>query len=374
MKSYYFDYAAATPICKEALEEYNYISEKFFANPSSSHYLGNLAKQKLEEYRMRAAKILHCLPEEIIFTSGGTESNFIAISGVINNNYDNQSEIITSHLEHPSIIEVCKQKTKQVKYATVDKTGIVSCIDLKKKITRKTKLITIHYANNELGCIQPLSNIKKISNNIIFHSDACQGALLELNVKKLGVDLLTLNSAKCYGPRGVGLLYKKESISLSPVIVGGGQEFGLRSGTHNLAGIGSFVVALEVVQKQRKKILEKLTLLRNYFIIKIKQSIANLLINQTKQSKNQLPSIINIGFKSIVAEELINYLSSQGIAISKGSACSAGIITLSHVLQAINANPDYGYIRISFGKDTTQQEVDYLIKSLIFIVNSLRNC
>lgn len=373
MKSYYFDYAAATPICKEALHEYNYISEKFFANPSSNHYLGIEAKQKLEEYRERAAKILHCLPKEIIFTSGGTESNFIAVSGVINNNHE---EIITTLLEHPSIIEICKQRSKQIKYFSVDKTGLINIDDLKKKITKKTKLVTIHYANNILGCIQPLREIKKClidkNKQIIFHSDGCQASLLNLKVGELGVELLTLNSVKCYGPRGVGLLYKRKDIMLSPVLVGGGQEFGLRSGTYNLAGIGGFVVALEIIQKQRKQILKRLQSLRTYLMKKIKENIEDYYINETTQAKNQLPSIVSIGFKDIDAEVLANYLSSEGIAVSKGSACSAGTVRLSPVLEAIKSDKNYGYIRISFGKDTTKEEVDYLVEMLGVIVKNLR--
>ncbi len=374
MKSYYFDYAAATPICKEALHEYNYISEKFFANPSSNHYLGIEAKQKLEEYRRRAAKILDCSPEEIIFTSGGTESNFIAISGVVADSYN--EEIITTPLEHPSVIEVCKQRTKKATFVAVDKTGLVNIDDLNKKITKKTKLVTIHYANNILGCIQPLQEIKKSiidkNEDIIFHSDACQGSLLYLEVKKLKVDLLTLNSVKCYGPRGVGLLYKKKNIMLSPVLVGGGQEFGLRSGTYNLAGIAGFVVALEIIQKQRKQILKWLQVLRAYFIKKIQEDIEDYCINQTTQAKNQLPNLVSIGFKDIDAEVLVNHLSSEGIAVSKGSACSAGTVKLNPVLKAIKADKKYGYIRISFGRDTTKQEIDYLVKMLSVIVQSLR--
>ena len=370
MRSYYFDYAAATPISRQALKEYNLLSSTYFANTSSMHDLGLETRDKLEEYRKRAAKLLNCFPEEIIFTSGGTESNFIAIAGTVQEN----QKVIISSAEHKSVLEICKQKTKHVFQLEVDNSGIVKSSQLKNSITKKTALVSIHYVNNETGVVQDIIKLRKLSKaastKVLFHTDACQASLLDLDVKLLGVDMLTLNSNKCYGPKGVGLLFKSKDVTISPILVGGGQEFGLRSGTHNLPAIGAFIVALEHVQKNKQKILKHLTELRAYFLDQIKRRVPNNIVNDAKEN---LPSIINVGFKGVDAEQLQKHLSNKGIATSLGSACTAGKVELSHVLKAMHVDNKYGYIRISFGKDTTKKEIDFLIIALTNVVDGLRN-
>ncbi|MBI2151418.1 cysteine desulfurase, partial [Candidatus Woesearchaeota archaeon] len=373
-----------------------YLKSKY-GNPSSLHLLGLQAKDAVDNARFKIARILNCLSEEIIFTGSGTESINLALKGLAFNEIafgKNKGHIITSSIEHPAVLNTCKYLEKlgfKVTYLPVDKYGLVSLSELKKNIQTDTFLITIMYANNEIGTIQPIAEIGKIANqhNILFHTDACQAAgALDLNVKKLNVDLLTINAGKIYGPKGIGLLYKKKSLLLEPLIHGGGQEQTLRSGTENVPAIVGFAKALELAQAKKDKENKRLIELRNYFIEKTIKEIPQIKLNgypifesnklnsiQLNSNKTKrLPNNAHISFKDIDGESLMNYLNLKEIFVSTGSACTSLKIETSHVLKAIGLDTAYaqGSIRFTLGKSTTKADLDYTIKCLKEIVGSLR--
>ncbi|MBT4805290.1 cysteine desulfurase [Candidatus Woesearchaeota archaeon] len=364
-KIIYLDHAASTPLDPAVKKEMDAI--KTYANPSALHQLGLEAKEILNNSRSKIAEILNCKPEEIIFTSGGTESINLAIKGIA----QNKGHIITSKIEHPAVLETCKFLEKNgfsVTYLDVDKDGLVNPKDIEKAITKETILISIMYANNEIGTIQPVKEIAKIAkkHNIPFHTDACQAGFLDLNIN---ADLITLNGSKIYGPKGIGILYKKKSIQLEPLMHGGGQEFHLRSGTENLTNIVGFAKALELAQKEDNN---KIIKLRDYFIEKVQKEIPRTFINGHK--KERLPNNANISFLDVEGESILLYLDHKGILVSTGSACSSEKLEISHVLDAIGIKHDaaHGSIRFSLGKSTTKEELDYVVKELKQIIQSLR--
>jgi cysteine desulfurase len=334
-----------------------------FYNPSSLHYKGIEAKEALETARTKVAKMLNVLPEEIIFTSGGTESNNLAIKGLAE--FHLKGHIITSKIEHPSVLRTCEyleRKGYQVTYLDVDKEGFVDLEQLKKSIQKNTFLVTIIYANNEIGTIQDVKKISKMchDNKIIFHSDACQAGIIDGKL----FDMLTLNSSKVYGPKGVGLLYKKKRIKLEPLLHGGGQEFGLRSGTENVSAIVEFVKALE----DKKELSE----LRDYFIEQIEKEIPNVKLNGPR--KKRLHNNVNFSFKNVEGESILMHLNEEKIYVSTGSACSSKKLEISHVLKAIGVDHlwAHGSIRFSLGKDTTKKDLDHVVKKLKKIISFLR--
>ena len=367
-KLIYLDHAATTKLDSRVKKEMD--SVKVYANPSALHQAGLEAKEILNQARNKIANILNCKPEEIIFTSGGTESINLAIKGIAKR----KGHIITSKIEHPAVLETCKYLEKngcQVTYLNVNKDGLISLKELEKSITKNTILISIMYANNEIGTIQPVKEIAKIAkkHKIPFHTDACQAGFLDLNVN---ADLMTLNGSKIYGPKGIGILYKKKDIQLEPLIHGGGQEFSLRSGTENLTNIVGFAKALELAQKENKQENQKLIKLRDYFITKVQKEIPRTFLNGHKTKR--LPNNANISFLNVEGESILLYLDHKGILVSTGSACSSEKLEISHVLDAIGLKHDaaHGSIRFSLGKSTTKKELDYVVKELKEIISSLR--
>ena len=375
MNPIYLDHAAATPLdpsVRKALQPY---CTKIYANPSSIHEAGQRAKTALEDARVRVAAILRASPAEIIFTSGGTESINLALKGIAF--HQGQGHIITSSIEHPAVLETCRYlETKgfSVTYLSVDRYGLISLSELEKAIRKNTIFISIMYANNEIGTIQPLAEISSIAkkNKIPFHTDACQAGNLNIEVTSLGVDLLTLNGPKIYGPAGIGILYKKSSVLLEPLLHGGGQEWGWRSGTENVSGIIGFATALELIQKNKSKENNRQAALRDYFIQKILDTIPETVLNG--HPTQRVPNNINIAFKGVEAEALVHYLSQKGIYISMGSACTSTEIKLSPVLKAIQVPSKYaiGSIRITLGKETTKKELDVVAKELRKIIETIR--
>ncbi len=376
MKQIYLDNAASAqldPLVKEEMQKY----EEIYYNPSSFHDLGSEAKNILDNCRQKAAEILKTGSNEIIFTSGGTESNNLAIKGAVFANKSKGNHIITSKIEHHSVLNTCKYLETQgfkVTYLDVDKYGLIDLEKLKKEITKNTILISIIYANNEIGTIQNISEIGNISKekNIIFHTDACQAFLLDLNVNNLNCSLLTLNSIKMHGPKGAGLLYVKKGIKLDPLIHGGEQEFGLRSGTENLLSIIGFTKALEISQQDKEVIVKKLISLRNKLessLLKIQNSKLN------GHPELRLPNTLNISIKGMESETLILHLNDYGIYVSSGSACSSHKIGVSHVIRALNISEDYarGTLRFTLSKFNTEEEINYVAKILAEIVDILRN-
>ncbi|MBI2145743.1 cysteine desulfurase [Candidatus Woesearchaeota archaeon] len=369
----YLDAAAATPLASDVLKAMLPYFQKHYANPSSLHKKGQQARQAVEDARKKVAVLLNATPEEIIFTSGGTESVNLALQGKAL--AVRKGHIITSPIEHPAVLETCRFLERNgflVTYLPVDRFGIVSPHDIESAIRKDTILITIMYANNEIGTIQNIIKIGEIArqHKITYHTDACQAGSLELNVQKLKVDLLSLNGSKIRGPKGTGILYRQTGIALQPLLYGGRQEFGLRSGTENVPGIVGFAKALEITQRQRTKENQRQIKLRDDFIQKILKTIPGATLNG--HPTQRLPNNINLSFGGIEGETVVQCLSLEHIYVSSGSACSSGTIEVSPVLKAIHALNPRGSIRVSLGEDTTKADLERVSMVLQKIIVSLR--
>lgn len=372
MKQVYFDYAAATP-CDEGILKLMEEIYHEFGNPSSIHFLGEKAKKYLEEARSIVAKLLNVQVSEIVFMSGGTESINLALQGVARA-FRNSSKrhIITTEIEHHAVLNTVKYLEKEekfkVSYLKPNKAGLIEPSQIAKAIKKDTFLISVMYANNEIGTIQPIIEIGKIAKNrkIIFHSDACQAAgFCDLDVKKLNTDLVSLNGSKIYGPRGVGCLYIRQNIPIKPLILGGGQENNLRSGTENLPVIVGFARALKLVQKDKNKELKRMVKLRNYFIESIQKKIPEAIL--VGDNNSRLPNNAYFIFPNIRGEIIVRILSkSFGICCSTGSACSNINPEPSHVLLSLGYPVKLAQcgVRFSFGKNTNLNEINYALKVL----------
>jgi len=378
MKIVYLDNAATTKLDNNVFNEMiPYLTENY-GNSSSIYKLGKQSKKAIEESRNKIAKILNCDPKEIYFTSGGTESDNIAIKGIAKSYKNKGNHIITSKIEHPAVLETCRQLEKEgfeITYVSVNNDGIIDLDELKRSIKSETILISIMYANNEIGTIQPIQEIAKISKekNIIFHTDAVQAVgSVKIDVKNLGLDSLSLSSHKFYGPKGVGALYIKQGVKFDSLITGGHQERNKRAGTENVAGIVGMGKAIEIAYENLEKNNKKITFLRDYYIENIEKRIPYIKINGDR--KYRLPGNANISFKFIEGEGVLLYLDLKGIYASSGSACTSGSLEPSHVLLAIGLSHEiaHGSLRITIGKYNTKQEIDYLVESLVEIVNKLR--
>ncbi|MFC1756587.1 cysteine desulfurase family protein [Patescibacteria group bacterium] len=400
MKRIYLDHAATTqldPAVKKAMEPFWSVD---FGNASSIYEEGRVAKKAISDARHKVSEILSARPDEIIFTSSGTESDNLAIFGSVGTERDqislrtshnkraksNFPHIITSSIEHHAVLHACEKLEKEgfeVSYLDVDKDGLVDLEELKKELRKETILVSIMYANNEIGTIQPISRIAKIIRahrkehgveTPYFHTDAIQTpSFLDLNVAKLGIDLMSLNGSKIYGPKGVGCLYKKRGLKIEPILYGGGQESGLRPGTENIPAIVGFAEALEVAQKEREKESARLIELRNYFIENLSKTFPDSKINGSLDAR--LPNNINISFHGVEGESIILYLDAKGIASSTGSACSSDSLEPSHVIKAIGRCHEHvhGSVRFSLGKENTKEDIDYVLKVLPDIINKLKN-
>ncbi|MBI2668440.1 cysteine desulfurase [Candidatus Woesearchaeota archaeon] len=372
-KPIYLDYAASTPLDPEVLRAMQPYFSDIYANPGSLHDAGERAKQAVERSRETVARILHVNPEEIIFTSGGTESNNLAIKGIAFK--AGKGHLITSCIEHHSVLDVCKYletKGLAVTYLPVDREGFVTPENVEKAIRKDTILITIMHSNNEIGTIQPVERIHALARKykMPFHADACQSAgQVELPSKY--ADAMTLNGSKIYGPKGIGILYKKSAILLEPLFHGGGQEFGVRSGTENVPSIVGFAKALEIAERRRIAEAKRVAILRDYFIKKLLEIPGSGLNGHPTQ---RLPNNVNISFKDIDAETMLKHLHAAGIYASSGSACTAHQIEVSHVLRAIRLPAEYvrGTIRFSLGRDSTKEKLDIVVAKVSEIICSLR--
>jgi len=374
MKKIYLDNASTTRTDEKVVRKMiPYFIEKY-GNPSSKHLVGQEAKRTLEEARHIIAKSINAKDNEIIFTSGGTEGNNFVLKGLFFSNKENKkNHIITTKIEHNSILKTCKWLEKQgaeVTYLDVDKNGFIDLNELKNSITENTFLVSIIHGNNEIGVIQDIENIGEIckEKNIFFHIDACQSYLkTNIDVKKQNLDFVTLNSHKIYGPKGVGALYIKNK-NITPLFHGGGHEQRLRSGTENLPGIVGFA---EAVKLSSEKDIKKMQKLRDYTIKEILK-IPNTFLNGTKEKR--LCNNINICFRNIEGESIGGYLESYGICISTGSACSSHTLEASHVLKAIGLSPleSNSSIRISLSKYNNLEEINKFLDVLNKIVVKLR--
>lgn len=375
------DYASTTKVDKEVLDAMLPYFSNNFGNPLSLHLFGREALEGIEKSRNNMARLLNAKEDEIIFTAGGTESDNIAIKGVA---YQNKkirklkgNHIITSSIEHPAVLESCKHLEIQgfnVQYLPVDKYGLVKIDDLQESISKNTILITIMFANNEIGTIEPMEEIGKIAkeNSIPLHTDAVQAiGKMPIDVNKFNIDLLSVSSHKIYGPKGVGGLYIRRGVKLQPIVHGGGHEGGLRSSTHNVPGIIGLGKACELVNKKMDKDTKYLKNLRDKLIknvLKIEESYLN------GHPKKRLVNNAHFRFTGVEGEALLMSLDDKGIATSTGSACSSIKLKTSHVLTAIGLGPveSQGSIRISLGRENTEDEVNYVSKVLKNVVNQLR--
>ena len=370
MKIKYFDNAATTQVNQDVIKEMLPYFSIEYGNPSSLYSIGRRAKRALEEARRKIANIINCKPNEIYFTSCGTESDNLAIKGIAYANKEKGKHIITSKIEHPAVLNTCKELEEQgykVTYLDVDQNGIVNVEQLKASIKTDTILITIMFANNEIGTIQPIEEIGKIAkeNNIIFHTDAVQAmGNLKIDVKKLNINALSMSAHKFYAPKGIGALYVGEDVNFKQIQNGGHQEKNKRAGTENLAEIVGMSKALELIYKNFENHNNKIKELRDYYIEKIQSNIVDSKLNGDRI--NRLPGNANMSFKNINAEELLFELDEKGICASAGSACSSGSTSPSHVLTAIGLPPEWanGTLRVTIGMNNTKEEVENTIEVL----------
>jgi cysteine desulfurase len=379
----YLDHAASTPVLQEIINEMIPYLGDLYGNPSSVHTYGIKSKIAIQIARRRVASLIGAKAREIFFTSGGTESDNLALKGISNSirKYQNKkNHIITSSIEHDAILEPCHYLEKDgfnVTYLKVDKNGIVDKTELKNNLTEKTALVSIMLANNEIGVVQPIKEFSQIVHNfdkeIIFHSDAVQAVgKIPVNVKELDLDSLSLSSHKINGPKGVGALYVREKVNFEPLMQGGGQEFTYRSGTENVPGIVGLGKASEISMRRLKDNSRYLYYLRDYLINRINEEISGRMLNGSLESR--LPNNVNFTFLGIKGEDLLLKLDEDGILASTGSACSANRQKESHVLKALGLNHEEisGSIRFTLGIQNTKEEIDKTIRSLNHRITELR--
>lgn len=375
MKTIYLDNAATTKVDEEVLKTMlPYFNEKY-GNASSQHEKGREAKNAMERARKIIAKSIGTKSHEIVFTSGGTESNNFALKGLFFQNYPNKNHIITTKIDHDCILNTSKWLEKlgaKVTYLNVDEQGFIKLDELEKTITEKTIIVSVIHGNNEIGTIQELEKIGKIcrERGVLFHTDACQSfTKVPIDVKKQNLDLVTLNAHKIHGPKGVGALFIREGVKITPFFHGGGHERKLRSGTENVSGIVGFGKSVEVANK---KDIGRMTELRDKLIQRALK-IPNIKLNGPTGGK-RLCNNINLSFNNVEGEAVGGYLENYGIYTSTGSACSSHSLESSHVLKAIGLSPVQANssLRISISKYTTESDVDYFLEKLKKVVEKLR--
>lgn len=375
MKPIYLDYNATTPIAPEVADAMMPYLRGFFGNPSSSHFYGRQSKEAVDKARKQVALLLNCNANELIFTSGGSESNNYALKGYAFANQDKGKHIITSSIEHPAITEVCKFLETQgfeVTYLPVDETGRVQLYDVKKAIRKDTILISIMYANNEVGTLQPISEISKLAkeNNIVVHSDCAQAVgKVPVNIQELGVDLLTVAGHKLYGPKGIGALYIREGIKLQKLIHGADHEGNLRAGTENVLEIVGLGRAAELAMENEDKRMRH----EKNLIKRLRTNLVQLSDIQFNGNADYcLPNTLSASFKNLHVNEILRRM--KNVAASAGAACHTDSISVSATLEAMHVPIEYamGTIRFSVGRLTTKAEIDLASKEIIEVVKSLR--
>jgi len=378
MEKIYFDHAATTAVKKEVVDSMLPYFTDIYGNASTVYTLGQKCKVALEDAREKTAKALGAESGEIYFTASGSEADNWAIKGAARINKAKGNHIITSSIEHHAVLHTCKALEKEgfeVTYLTVDENGLVSPEDVKNAIKDTTVLITIMFANNEIGTIEPIAEIAKIAKEkgVLFHTDAVQAAgAVKIDVKELGVDMLSISAHKFNGPKGVGALYIRKGVRIENLIEGGAQEKGKRAGTENLAGIVGLAEAITIANEGLTQKSDKLIKMRNYIIENIEKRIPYCRLNGHREKR--LPNNVNFSFEFIEGESLLLWLDINGIAASSGSACTSGSLDPSHVLLAIGLKHEiaHGSLRITIGEENTYEEVDYTIDKLCEIVAKLR--
>ena len=369
-KAIYLDYNATTPIDREVVNEMMPYFQTFYGNPSSSYSIGRSNKEAIAKARKRVAGLINAKPEEIIFTSGGTESNNHAIRGITFANKEKGRHIITSSIEHPSITEVCRYLNSlgfEITYLPVDSFGTVNLKDVENAVRPETVLITIMHANNEVGTIQPVNEIASIArnNNILFHSDAAQSAgKIDTDVTNLGVDLLSIAGHKLYAPKGIGALYIKQGIKIENLMYGAGQEKGIRPGTENVPYIVALGKACEIATRDYIKNSKHLYRMRERLLLGLQQKLGSA-VKLNADLENCLPNTLSIAFEKVDAHTLTSLIGNE-VLMSTGSACHANSVEISPVLKAMNIDTMTAActVRISTGKYTTDKEIDQAISAI----------
>jgi cysteine desulfurase len=376
MKSIYLDNSASTPIDSRVLKAMT-ASYKKYGNPSSFNNAGRLAREEMESARASVARFLGARAEEIIFTASGSEANNLALIGALSDS--KKGTVLTTAIEHPSVLEPLKKlKNISLKYIAINKEGVADLVSLNKLLSPDCRLVSVMYANNEIGTIQPIRKIAKLINDynkkhntdILFHVDACQAAgYLDMDVQRLGSDLLTFNGSKIYGPRGIGVLYIRRGIKLNPSIAGGSQERGLRAGTENVSAIAGLAKAISVIKSSDA---HKASAVRDYALEQLGKKIPGILINGPRGAE-RLANNISVCIPGLTSENLLLELDKYGISAGSGSACTSHSVEPSHVLKAIGVPASHvnGALRFSLGRDTTKKDIDYLVETLSTIIGDL---
>lgn len=377
----YFDFAAATPMDPRVFESMKpWLVEKY-ANPSSIYQTGQEARAAIDDARMKIAEFLHAKPTEVYFTSSGTESCNWALKGIVEKRLTKGSKthIIVSSIEHSSVLEMAKFLEQfdliEVSYLPVDQEGIMDVEELKRALRPETVLVSVMMVNNEIGTVQPIQAIGNICKDrgIYFHTDACQASgYLDLNVSKLRVDLLTMNAGKIYGPKGVGILYVRDGVEIAPWTLGGGQEFRMRAGTENVAGIVGFGKAVEIAREHRQADADRIAHLRDTLWRLLQEQVPNVRLNGSLAQR--ISNNLNILIEGVDGETIVKKLDLMGMAVSTGSACASGTVEPSHVLLAIGLTPHEAKssIRITLGRTSTEVEIVALARALGEITADLK--
>ncbi len=378
MEVRYFDNAATTAVREEVLKEMIPYFTINYGNPSAIYQVGREAKRGMDKARQRVADAINCNMHEIYFTSCGSESDNLAIKGVAYANKEKGNHIITTKIEHHAVLNSCQTLERQgfkVTYLNVDENGTVNIQELLNSITENTILISIMFANNEIGTIEPIEKIGKIARdkNILFHTDAVQAiGNVRIDVQKLNVDLLSMSGHKFYGPKGIGALYVKDGVNFEKIQDGGHQEKNKRAGTENVAEIVGLGKAIELIYDEFDQYNKKLRDLRDYYFSEVEKKIPDIKINGDRE--NRLPGNANVSFKGVNAQKLLFSLDELGICASAGSACSTGDSEPSHVLTSIGLSKELSSstLRTSFGYSNTKEDIDFLVESLQNLVAELR--
>ena len=378
MKIRYFDHAATTKVREEVLKEMLPYFTIEYGNASALYSIGRQSKKTIDIARQRVARAINSKQKEIYFTSCGSEANNLALKGIAYKNKERGKHIITSKIEHPSILQTCKNLEKEgfeITYLNVNQEGCISLQEFENSIRKDTILISIMFANNEIGTIQPIKQIGSIAkkHQILFHTDCVQAiGNVKIDVDEMNIDLLSVSAHKFYGPKGVGALYIRDGVEIERIQDGGHQEKGKRAGTENVAGIVGLGKAIELSYKNLEEYNKKLTYLRDYYFKQIEEKIPNIKINGSRYQR--LPGNANISFAKVSGEELLLKLDERGICASTGSACSSGSSKPSHVLLAIGLEKEmsYGSLRITIGEENTKDDIDFLVEQLEDIIKELR--
>lgn len=378
MRQVYLDYSATTPVKKEVLDAMLPYFTEIYGNPSSLYSISDASKEAIATARGHVASLINSDEKEIFFTSGGTEADNWAIMGVADALKNKGNHIITTKIEHHAVLHTCEFLEKhgyEVTYLDVDSDGRVNPADLDAAITDKTILVSIMFVNNEVGTIQPIKELAAVAkeHGVLFHTDAVQAiGNVEIDVKDMGIDMLSMSGHKIYGPKGIGALFVRRGVRLSNYLHGGAQESKKRAGTENLAGIVGFGKAAQLAKANLQQHIEHCSQLRDYLIQQLKDNIADVYVNGSMEHRH--PGNANLTFEYIEGEAMLLYLDMHGIAVSTGSACSSKSLTPSHVLTALGIPVEriHGTLRMTVGDMTTKEDIDYVVEVLIKVVNKLR--